>query len=91
MRNVTIATIVATVVLTIGTLAYFSPTYISFEMVLMMIMFYSIPIGCGLMIYQGLRIYSDTDKKSIPWITSFIAAAILAGYALFMSLLWSAN
>jgi hypothetical protein len=57
----------------------------------MMIMFYSIPIGCGLMIFQGLRIYSDADKESIPWITIFMAAAILAGYALFMSLLWSAN
>ncbi len=95
IRNVSIATVAAIFFLTVGSIFYWAPNptmLVSFPSVVLLVAFlYAIPLGCGLLFYQVLRKYFDTDKKNISWVSILAGIAILSGYGLYLNLLWISN
>jgi hypothetical protein len=93
MRNVTRAAIATIIILSIGTTVFFSsPEWgldASGTVFLILLFVYGIPISCGLLIYQELKMNADRHTGSMPWITVTVVAVILASYALFMYWLWN--
>jgi hypothetical protein len=88
LRNIGIAAIVGTVSLTIATIAFLSlEEKISSYTVVGMLIFYAIPIGCGVIILQGLRLYFDPYTRIVSWLFILVGIILLLGFAFFIDIL----
>jgi hypothetical protein len=87
------AAIAATIFLALGSILYWIPSDWTLDHLalpfFMMLFVYSVPIGCGLIVYQELRMDSGRHVGSISWMTVTVVAMILTSYALFMYWLWT--
>lgn len=88
LRNIGIPAIVGTITLTIASIAFLSlEEKISSGAVVGLFIFYAIPIGCGVIILQGIRLYFDRHTRSLSWVFILVGIIILLSFAFFMDLL----
>ena len=87
-RNTAIVGIVLIVILATAALAYY-PQEIRLVTIFSFLVFFAIPIGCGIIILQGVRLYFDPNTRSVSWVFILVGIIILLGFTFYMNILTS--